>query len=237
MLDRYNIDVDSLVSLDGLVKIIQILFYLAGGTVAVLTFRSARRGLLNSVNTEYQKRVMDRLRELADELSAEFDSHSPTYWVRQRTVEIVVGDINKVFAANRKQILARGAFSTGLRQTEEMIRIMELLRRIKIDPFIPRQIRDVVAELLDKRIRTISAIHLDEFTQYCASLARGRHISADELEGNYAWVSNRINDRLYKEGVGISQIEDAVSKVQLAIQEYLESFDPLRGRGHLRESK
>src|SRR5258708_11861837 len=49
---RYNIDVDSLVSLDGLVKIIQILFYLAGGTVAVLTFRSARIGLLNSVNTE-----------------------------------------------------------------------------------------------------------------------------------------------------------------------------------------
>lgn len=39
-------------SLDSLLKVTQMLFYLVGATVAVLTYRSAKRGLLNTVNTE-----------------------------------------------------------------------------------------------------------------------------------------------------------------------------------------
>jgi hypothetical protein len=35
-------------------KIVQIVFYTIAGIVAILTYLAARRGLLNTVNTEYQ---------------------------------------------------------------------------------------------------------------------------------------------------------------------------------------
>ena len=56
--------------LDPLLKATQILFYVVAGTVAVLTYRKAKDTLLNTVNTEYQKKVIGRLEELAKELEA-----------------------------------------------------------------------------------------------------------------------------------------------------------------------
>jgi hypothetical protein len=49
-------------------KIVQTTFYVIGSIIAILTYRAARRGLLNTVNTEYQKRVMDRLQKLSEDL-------------------------------------------------------------------------------------------------------------------------------------------------------------------------
>ncbi|MEO2222654.1 hypothetical protein [Priestia megaterium] len=56
--------------------LVQIAFYIIGATIAILTYRSAKRGLLNTVNTEYQKRVMDHLHELSETLYSEFFSTS-----------------------------------------------------------------------------------------------------------------------------------------------------------------
>ncbi|MGX1373473.1 uncharacterized membrane-anchored protein YhcB (DUF1043 family), partial [Priestia megaterium] len=55
---------------------VQMGFYIIGATVAIFTYRSARRGLLNTVHTEYQKRVMDHLERLSETLYSEFDSKS-----------------------------------------------------------------------------------------------------------------------------------------------------------------
>lgn len=57
----------------------QIAFYVVGAIVAIPTYRAARRGLLNTVNTEYQKRVMDRLHRLSEDLYSEFDESSDTH--------------------------------------------------------------------------------------------------------------------------------------------------------------
>jgi hypothetical protein len=71
-------------SIDDALKLVQIGFYVTGGAIAVLTYRAAKRGLLNSVNTEYQKRVMDRLAGLSDELFAEFDPDSEHFWAKEQ---------------------------------------------------------------------------------------------------------------------------------------------------------
>ncbi len=60
-------------------KIVQIVFYSVGVVIALLTYQAAKRGLLNTVNTEYQKRVMDRLQKLSEDLYSEFDPSSPTH--------------------------------------------------------------------------------------------------------------------------------------------------------------
>src|SRR5436309_1012595 len=85
--------------LDNLTKLVQIGFYATGATVAVLTYRSAKRGLLNTVNTEYQKRVIERLHALAEELLSEFDPGSPNYWAAKGIIEEAVRQINKDYEA------------------------------------------------------------------------------------------------------------------------------------------
>ena len=68
-------------------KIVQIAFYAIASIVAILTYRAARRGLLNTVNTEYQKRVMDRLQKLSEDLYSEFDPSSPAHWATTNPVD------------------------------------------------------------------------------------------------------------------------------------------------------
>ncbi len=67
-------------TLDDGLKVTQIAFYVAAGVVAILTYLKAKRGLLNTVNTEYQKKVIERLGSIADELLEEFDPASERYW-------------------------------------------------------------------------------------------------------------------------------------------------------------
>ncbi len=53
-------------TLDDGLKVTQIAFYVAAGVVAILTYLKAKRGLLNTVNTEYQKKVViERLQRTA----------------------------------------------------------------------------------------------------------------------------------------------------------------------------
>ena len=56
---------------------VQILFYLVTGTVVILTYNNARKSLLNPVHTAYQKLVINKLKELSEELYSEFEPESP----------------------------------------------------------------------------------------------------------------------------------------------------------------
>ena len=76
--------------MDLTLKFFQIIFYITASVITVLTFIKAKNGLLNSVNTEYQKRVMDRLASLSNELYDEFDPDSESYWAKNDWVKEVV---------------------------------------------------------------------------------------------------------------------------------------------------
>src|SRR5690349_6251808 len=94
-----------------ILKLVQTGFYIVGAIIAILTYRAARRGLLNSVNTEYQKRVMDRLQKLSEELYSEFDPSSPNYWARSNPMRDAMQQMNKMFMAHRDLILKVGRFA------------------------------------------------------------------------------------------------------------------------------
>ena len=68
--------------MDSVLKFVQILFYLTAGFVAILTYIKAKSGLLNTINTEYHKKVIDRLSALSEDLFSEFDHESDNYWAR-----------------------------------------------------------------------------------------------------------------------------------------------------------
>ena len=66
--------------------LVQIVFYLATGTVIILTYKNARKSLLDTVFIrKYQKHVITALAKLSEELASEFDPDSPNYCCQPHT--------------------------------------------------------------------------------------------------------------------------------------------------------
>ena len=170
---------------------------------------------------------MDRLETLSDELFSEFDRDSPNYWASNEPVKEVVERVNKEFIERMDDILSEREFDGGVPVPSVYVNLDAVVKKIKTDPFLPRKIRELVVNHLEKRCDVILTVYMTEVEKYQASLARGERVSMPELQNNWQWMHNRVNDRLYENGCGISQIESEVDKIRLAIQDYLESFNPL----------
>jgi hypothetical protein len=208
-------------------KIIQIAFYTIGTVVAILTYRAAKRGLLNTVNTEYQKRIMDRLHKLSEDLYSEFDSSSPMYWAALRPVHDAIQKINEVFENNMNEILAARKFHYGTPYTEDVKRIERLLAPVVSDPFIPDNIRAAVIDLLKNRLHVLHGIYIREFEKYADSLAKGKQSPLTQLD-DVNNIHNKIVEQQNMQGCGVTQIEEEVHEIRGLIQDYFDSFNPHR---------
>lgn len=206
-------------------KIVQIAFYAIGAIVAILTYRAAKRGLLNTVNTEYQKRVMDRLQKLSEDLYSEFDPSSSMYWASRRPVHDGIREINEVFQNNRDEILAARKFYYGTPYTEDMKRLERLLAPAVSDPFIPDTIRAVAVDLLRNRLDVLHGIYNREFEKYADNLAKGKQSPLTELD-DVNKIHNKIVEQMNMQGCGVSQIEKEVHEIRRLIQDYFDSFNP-----------
>jgi hypothetical protein len=208
-------------------KIVQIGFYTVAAIVAILTYLAARRGLLNTVNTEYQKRVMDRLQKLSEDLYSEFDPLSETYWPKVRPVHEAIKEINDVFERKRDEILAEQKYYYGAPITRDVQRLGRLLDPVISDPFIPDEIRSAVVDLLDNRIQVLESLYFDEFEKYSNNLAKGKHEPFTELD-DLNNIHNKIVEQQRLKGCGIAQIEEEVREIRDLIRYYFDSFNPHR---------
>ena len=212
--------------MDTLVKLSQVVFYLTAAIVAVLTFIKAKNGLLNSVNTEYQKRVMDRLSLLSDELYSEFDSDSKNYWAKDNPIKEVLDKFHKEIKEHKYEIIMEKKLFVGTPSPETLRKQDAYLDKLKSDPFIPKEIRTEIVKNLDIRSKTMFNAYMEVMEEYRNGLKEGKYW--DTLDTNFAWIHNHINDKMYENGVGISQLEEKIHEIRLAIQSYLESFDPIK---------
>lgn len=209
-----------------LLKLVQIGFYSIAAIVTVLTYRAARRGLLNTVNTEYQKRVMDRLQKLSEDLYSEFDPSSEDYWPKVRPVDEALKRINSNFNRHKDKILAGGE-SFGIPVTQDVVRLQRLLDPVISDPFVPDNIREAVVDLLETRLDVLQSIYIAEFEQYERELAKQKHGPWTEFEDVGA-LHNRIVGKQSLQGCWVDQIESDVHDIRGLIQEYFDSFNPHR---------
>lgn len=114
----------------------------------------------------------------------------------------------------------------GVRMPSKFSELSNFISKTKSDPFIPREIRQKVVDLLEKRTQTMFVSFMEELEQYKEGLKAGKYW--DNLDTNHHWFHNKILDRMYKNGCGVSQVEEAAHKIRDDIQQYFESFDPLR---------
>jgi hypothetical protein len=210
--------------LDEWLKTAQIAFYATVGVVTVLTFLRARKGLLNTVNTEYHKKVIERLDDLSKVLLDEYDWDSPNHWANRSLVGDAVKEINEAFEEYRDAILAERRFDPPILVNPVAQRLESTVQRIRSDPFIPREIREKATELLETRAEVIEEVHMTEIKKYAKQLATGTY-KGDLVDAPNV-IHNRILDALNERGCGIAQIEREVHGIRLAIQKYFERFHP-----------
>lgn len=211
--------------LDSLAKITQIIFYTGGLFLGVLTYRRAKSTILNTVNTEYHKKVIDRLSDLSEALYREFDFSSDELWYRQDDFGQVVDKLHQEIASRKDAILAKGEVDAGIMASPKMIQISTMLNKYKSDPFVPESIRNKVVSLLEKRDKAMNQAYLSVMYEYMSELAKGQHW--ETLDTNKHWLNSKVEERLAKAGVGFADLRDAVHDIRLEIQRYFKQFSTM----------
>jgi hypothetical protein len=211
--------------LSDILKVVQISFYAVGMILAVLTYRAAKGSWLTPTSTEYQKRVIDRLAKLSEDLYSEFDRDSDKYWPLQQPVEEVIREIDREFQQDREAVLAAGKWQFGIPHSRDADRLEKILHRVLSDPFIPENIRAAVVDLLENRIEVMFRVRMEEFEMYCERLASGQYTPTSEGAAA-GGIHNHIIEQLREQGCGITDIENAVHDIRGLIQDYFDSFNP-----------
>jgi hypothetical protein len=219
-------------TLDNVLKTAQICFYITASIITILTYRSAKNGLLNAVNTEYQKKVINKLEEISIELGSEFDPLSPNYWANYNPIRESVSEINDVFERNKEYILELGEYPFGTVLPSNIKRLRTFIARIKSDPFTPKEIREVILAFLERRSQIVMSIYSNELESYAQLLVNGeRLLKTNGEDSKFDEFHNSIIEKLNFEKCGISAIEAEVNKIRSYIQLYLESFNPVKRKG------
>jgi hypothetical protein len=211
--------------LDTILKSVQSLFYVFAGAVAVLTYLSAKNILLNTVNTEYHKKVIESLYRLSEELYSEFNRESPDWWPMKRTTEEFVKQINEQARLHKHEILTSERRPIGIPVTELEEKLLCLVSKYKSDPFLPDKVMTDVLALLEGRFLAVNEVYREAAQHYLEQLAKGKYW--DSLDKNCGWIHNRINGKLYDPGYSISQVEYKMHGIRIGIKQYFSRFDPL----------
>ena len=212
--------------MDLAVKIFQITFYLTASVIAILTFIKAKNGLLNSVNTEYQKKVMERLSTLSEELWEEFDLSSDKHWSKDDALKEILERTHEFAIKNKHEILTGKIEFEGIPVPKKQMEILALKEKLKSDPFIPNEIREKIIDILDNRISSLFEAYHSIIAGYQNDLIDGKYW--DTMETNSSWIHNKINSVMNKNGAGIPDLESAAHEVRLEIQRYYDDFNPLK---------
>jgi hypothetical protein len=214
--------------LGDVLKIVQITFYVVAGVVAVLSYRAAVRGWLTPTNTEYQKRVMDRLAELSKDLYKEFDPNSATEREDDR-VRKAIAEFNAIFEANRESALARKKWDFDVAYPEVMDRLDCLLGPIQSDPFVPEEIRDAVIELAERRLRGTRRVYRKELKVYADRLAQGEKPLSPEAREDRRGILEiieRIRRGMREQKCDWGSNEKSVHTIRSMVKDYFEAFNP-----------
>ncbi|MDD2401764.1 MAG: hypothetical protein PHI90_09730 [Clostridia bacterium] len=188
--------------------------------------------MLNPINVEYKRKIIDRLEQLSDELGSEFYRDSSNYWLdNDFFLEEAIMYINKCFMKNKEKILKTKRFNRCLYPYPERFSKMgAFLDRINTDPFIPKKISDMVVDLLENRIDVWNEVFETKLEKYQSFLAKGIYDLSKKkcIRKAVVDVHNSFDEEVEKLGVGIPQIYNEVDTTRLEIQRYLESFNPIK---------
>jgi hypothetical protein len=212
--------------LDSIAKIAQVIFYIGGLFIGFLTYRRAKTTILNTVNTEYHKKVIERLADVSEELYKEFDTASDDVWWKDDDVGKVVDRLHEGIIDRKEEILADGKIYGGIPISPKQKRLSAMIGKYKSDPFLPDAVRSKVLDYLERRESAMDEAYYIVLEDYRNGLAEGKYWST--LDQNKHWISNQILDRLRAKGLGIPDVEAEVHEIRHEVQRYFQKFSPIQ---------
>lgn len=219
LLQRKLEDINNLMLIQNVASIIQILFYIVGSTVAILTYRSAKRVLLNTVNTEYHKRSMDHLEALSKRL---FNFSSDEHWLKNEFAndEYISGLIEKYVNAEQQNPIDM----IGSNGNDAVREFAGFITSIKSEPFLPEEISSLVITELEAKVKAWDDIYHEKIHEFKADLYNKRY--DDKLEHALYFVQNEIHEERNRQACGVADLEKEIDEIRVQIRNYLKSFDP-----------
>lgn len=209
------------------VKIFQSLFYVIASTIAILTYLKAKDGLLNSVNTEYQKKVMEKLAQLSEEIVGEFDFSSKNHHSKDLTFGELVSRVNRFAKENKEEMLAGNLKFIGTPATEQMIVGLTKPSLIETDPFIPSGIRAKLTSFYKMKYEETYSVYREVILEYQNALENGDSIWWRNIDSAPGILRNRVNDILDNRGIGLSKLKDFAHEIRNDIKKYYDNFNPI----------
>jgi hypothetical protein len=215
--------------MDLVIKLIQIITNIVTVTIALFTYLSIKKNLLNSVNNEYQKKVLAKLEQLSDLLIEEFDMDSKFHLNNYDYINESLFSINSDFIKHIESGIEKLEFKFLLPTNKQVEYLRTLSIKIKSDPFIPLYLKQKICKYWDLRRKYLNSICNDELNNYIQDLAHGNYNPTSSLD-NLDIINNSINLKLHYEGFDIEGVEEQVHNLRKEIQNYYHIFIPVKNK-------
>ncbi|MCU7741535.1 hypothetical protein [Priestia megaterium] len=215
------------IALRDIASLVQISFYIIGSIIAILTYRGAKRGLLNTVNTEYQKRVMDHLEKLSEFLYDEFriDPEDDTKHGRLYPNDTnIISLIESIVYSFKEHEDPKSFKIEKIFYPPVALRLSTFRGQVKSDPFIPDEISNYVILYLTHRIHATVTVTKKVIRELEETLKNGTYDDLHSLPEN---VNRIYYERLENMGFGYDDVEIEVHEIRTKIKDYLKSYNPL----------
>jgi len=208
--------------------LVQIAFYIIGATIAILTYRSAKRGLLNTVNTEYHKRVIDHLEKLSETLYSEFDPDSDSYIARSFNINRIARERLEVHNQIHGGKYPQDLILHRVELTELESKLYKLIKELKSSPFLPDHIVNYTVEYLTGRVKSINDIKMKYYFEILhKEMKKDGIIPPEGINHLVYWFEQSVRYGINKSEYGEEEVEMEVHKIRTMIKDYLKSFNPL----------
>lgn len=216
--------------LEDLLKISQICFYAGTLLLGFRTYIYAKKNIMNTVHLEYQKKVINRLEQIATKLTCEFDKDNDMYWVKMFRFEKQLSYVDDIFEENKDKIIESGEFKDrGFFPSHPLCDdyLQSVLLQIKSDPFVPKQIREVLINFLENRINIFRNAYFTNYEKYQDKLAKGQ-LEQYDVKYRHGIFHNWMMDSLNEQRCGIADTEKEINSIRFKIQEYFENYNPIK---------
>lgn len=206
-------------------SISQIIFYVVTMIVAIFTYINARKSILSPVNTEYQKRIFDRLSEITNFICSEFQFGKSEYHLYQLPMEETLKEIVGEYELVKSSIADKGSFDiTDFPASKEWIKFSKKYDEVQFDPYIPEKLKEPILKYLSKRADAANIAHcqaVKNFIDYANEHGCSNVINIDNDEiHNYYLVA------MEQQNCDVDSLEIEVDKIKENFQKYMESFQP-----------
>ena len=174
------------------------------------------------MNQEYLRQTVKKLLWLSDYIVSENDSRSDNYWENHLT--FIYGRVQKLteLLQEAKELKKIEILTIELYVDNWLMRQNNLARLLETDPFIPKKIREQIANFYTQRAVQMGLIYTKVMGTFCQELYEGKiRDNVSELKMQ-AWI--RLGDAYFKKGWGWEKTEKRIIQLRSQIEKYLTSL-------------